>query len=204
MAIKRDQIVEAIHTGTKQACRTYTRWSDGWTLKDSGVEGLLVVEIAKKLDAKLSKAESLLLEVPFKKIIEWSGTPTVGRQLTALKGRTRADIVLFNGGGRPVCVIEVKRHAVERAQIEGDLDRLRGVVHKCANQKGGTLKRAFLAIYRHGRTKGPCKWVDGFFDANRDITCRSCKVERFKGGSSIHVEITDGPPTAPAQGCCWR
>ena len=190
MAIRRHEIVEAIHAGTKTANGNYKRWSRGWTLKDSGVEGLLAVEIARKLHKNLSKSESLLFEVPFKTIIEWSGAPTVGRKLTTLKGTKRPDIVLFNRDGRPTCVIEVKRQVVTRGQIERDLDRLRDIVSKCAKQKGGTLKRGYLAIFRQGPSKTLRRWIDEYFELNEKIRCHSMSVRNLGSDSaSVHVEV---------------
>lgn len=187
--IRRDGIVEAIHAGTKAAYRSYELWSDGWTLKDSGVEGLLAVEIARKLHAKMASTESLLFEVPFTKIIEWSGAPTVGRKLNTLKGRKRPDIVLFNYAGKPTCVIEVKRQVAKKS-LARDLDRLRDVVSKCASQKGGSLKRGYLAIFHQGPTENLRKWIDEYFESNKEVKLRSVEVRDFRpNGASVHVEV---------------
>lgn len=190
--IKRAEIVEAIHAGTKEAYRIYERWSDGWTLKDSGVEGLLAVEIARKLYAKMAGTESLLFEVPFTKIIEWSGAPTVGRKLKTIGGGKRPDIVLFNHAGKPTCVIEVKRQIVKRDQLERDLNRLRDVISKCATQRGGSLKRAYLAIFRQGTTENLRKWIDEYFESNSGVRLRSVSVKDVRSNAaatSVHVEV---------------
>ena len=202
MAIARKQVIAALHAGIRTASRNYKRWSGGLTLKDSGVEGLIAVEIARKIHGNQSKPESLRMEMPFKTVIKWSGARAVGRTPRSLDGG-RPDIVLLNGDLKPVCVIEVKRDVVKETMIVDDLVRLRDVLRRCSKRKGGTLKRAFLAVYHQGQTKGLCSWIDGFFDDNRKkIACRSCKVERFKDGVSIHVEITDGQPHQ-MQACCW-
>lgn len=54
MAIKRDQVVAAIHAGIRSASDTYWKWSLDWTLAQSGVEALMVVEICRKLVRRLA------------------------------------------------------------------------------------------------------------------------------------------------------
>lgn len=165
MAIKRDEVVAAIHAGIRSASDTYRGWSLGWTLAQSGVEPLIVVEICRRLARKLAKAESLLLEVPYPTLIEWSGVSTVGRKPGTLKGLQRADIVLFNGKGRPTYAIEVKRGLTHAGMVQ-DLGRLRDAVAKCSNQKGGTLKRGFFAAYHEGRVANVERWVEDFNQAD--------------------------------------
>ncbi len=106
----RKTIREAIFAGTRSANVKYEELSNGWWLTDSGVESLLVSAIAESLGSKQSDGDSLVMELPFRNIVVWSGiSRRRGRPRATLKGINRADIVLFNGNGRPVCVIEVKR-----------------------------------------------------------------------------------------------
>ena len=142
----RKTIREAIFAGTRSANVKYEELSNGWWLTDSGVESLLVSAIAESLGSKQSDGESLVMELPFRNIVVWSGiSRRRGRPRATLKGINRADIVLFNGNGRPVCVIEVKR-LWDRARCFGDLARIRDLVLQCNRQHDGSLRRGFLAL----------------------------------------------------------
>lgn len=102
----RDAILEGVQTANGE----YEKWSNGWWVTDSGVEGLLVAGIAKKLRAKLRHEESLLMEMPLSEIQEWSEARRPrGRPRETLRGAKRADIVLLDENERPVCMVEVKR-----------------------------------------------------------------------------------------------
>ena len=110
MPITRKKIIESIHAGARAANKKYAKWSDGWWLDDSGVEYLLVCEIAGQIHKNQSKRESLLLELPFEKIQQWSGARRPpGRPATVLRGANRMDITLFNSEEKTKFIIEVKR-----------------------------------------------------------------------------------------------
>ncbi len=142
----RKAIAVAIHRGTRDANRKYETWSSGWWLTDSGVEGLVVAGIAEQLNDKMTPRESLLMEVPFREIIDWSGAQrSPGRPRTKLRGTNRADIVLFNSGEKPVCVIEAKR-SWNQDRCFHDLERIRDLVRQCNIQRNGSLRRGFLAL----------------------------------------------------------
>ena len=142
----RKTIREAIFAGTKSANVKYEELSNGWWLTDSGVESLLVSAIAESLGSKQSDGESLVMELPFRNIVDWSGTSRRrGRPRATLRGINRADIVLFNRDRKPVCVIEVKR-LWDRARCFGDLARIRDLVLQCNRQHDGSLRRGFLAL----------------------------------------------------------
>ena len=51
-------IRDAILAGIQSANVEYEKWSNGWWATDSGVEGLLVAGIAKKLHADLSRGRA--------------------------------------------------------------------------------------------------------------------------------------------------
>ena len=142
----RKTIREAIFTGTKSANVKYEKWSNGWWLTDSGVEGLLVSAIAESLGSEQSEGESLVMELPFRYILDWSGTSRRrGRPPTTLRGMNKADIVLLNRDEKPVCVIEVKR-MWDRARCFADLARIRDLVLQCNRQHDGSLRRGFLTL----------------------------------------------------------
>lgn len=199
MAIQREQIKKAIHAGIGLARRNYVKWSLGWTLEESGVEGVLVSEIARKLHADLAKAEFLLLEVPIAKVQEWSGAERpMGRKRETLRGTKRTDIVLFNGYGSPTCVIEVKRCVYGKRSIHGDLVRIRDVLLTCAKEKRGTLKRGFLAIsYNSGQAGNVKKWIDEFFARNTEVRLHDLSDRAPSNGGraacSMVIEVTVTP-----------
>ena len=66
-------------------------------------------------------------------------------QQVELQGRKRADIVLFNGEGKVVCVIEVKRAWV-RGRCLADMSRIQKLVIQSTSKKNGSLGRGFLAV----------------------------------------------------------
>ena len=108
--LTREKIIEAMHDGSLTASEKYEKWSRGWTVFDSGVEGILVAGIAEALHDSQRNSGSLLLEVHFKDIQEWSGASRPpGRPRSTLRGANRMDIVLFNDQECPICAIEVKR-----------------------------------------------------------------------------------------------
>ena len=142
----RKVIRNAILEGLRAANVEYEQWSNGWWVTDSGVEGLLVAGIAKKLRAALWHEESLLMEMPFSDIQAWSeARPPRGRPRETLRGAKRADIVLLDENERPVCMVEVKRFW-ERKGCFKDLARIRDLLRLCENQRAGSLKRGFLAV----------------------------------------------------------
>ena len=194
-AIKIGDVCDAIHTGIRKSSKTYSDWSLGWTLTDSGVEGLVVAEIAAAIHRRQSKVESLLLEVPYDFCLRWSGArPPRGRRVDTFKGRKRADIVLFNGKGRTKYVIEVKRRLYRKSLLLADLTKLRDVIDKCALQKGGTLKRGFLAVFHQGKTDSVKQWTKDFFDNDRISASVTENTWRKSGRnySSICIEVYAG------------
>ena len=139
-------IREAIFAGIEAANVKYENLSDGWWLTDSGVESLLVSAIGESLGSKQSDGESLVMELPFRTIVDWSGTSRRrGRPRATLKGINRADIVLFNSDRKPVCVVEVKR-LWDQARCFADMARIRDLVLQCNRQHDGSLRRGFLAL----------------------------------------------------------
>ena len=146
MAIIRGAIIEAIHEGTTTANRKYEKWTNGSWVTDSGVEGLMVSCIAEAVSRRQGQYESLAMEVPFGDIREMSEARVKrGPRPATLKGRNRADMVLFNRVDRPICVVEVKR-TWNAGRCWKDLERIRDLVLACAHGKGGSLRRGFLAM----------------------------------------------------------
>ena len=191
MSLKIADAHHAIHAGVRKSSKKYSDWSPGWTLTDSGVEGLLVAEIAAAVHGLQSPVESLLLEVPYDKCQQWSGARPRGRKLDTFKGK-RADIALFNGSGQTKYIIEVKRRLYKAKTLHTDLTKLCDVMAKCASQQGGKLKRGFLAIFHQGKDYAKVeRWTERFFDSGKanaalaDFDVRSWNARFF----SICIEV---------------
>ena len=147
------KVRDAIHAGVKEASIKYLQWSRGWTLQDSGVEGLLVSGIASKLNERLGRDDSILLELPYTLVQRWSGASPKGRRVETFRGRKRADLAVFNAKGRTKYVIEVKRKWVQK-QVAQDIERLCSATNKCAQSEGGKLMRGFLAVFHQRVIRG--------------------------------------------------
>ena len=192
MAITIKELREAIHSGIRASSRKYSKWSRGWTLADSGVEGLIVAEIAAAVHKEQSKDEILLLEVPYDTCLQWSGATPKGRKLGTFKGK-RADIALFNTNGQTKYIIEVKR-TLSKRELHKDLKKLCDAIAKCAKPEDGNLRRAFLAACATSEAKVESaeRWTREFFDSNDSAhTPRTVCVwgESYGEGYSICIEI---------------
>ena len=142
----KEAIKEAILDGIGAANVRYEVWSRGWWVTDSGVEGHVVSTIAEKLYRQIAGQGSLVMELPFGLIRQWSGAARPpGRPRKTLNSRNRADIVLLDTNGGPFCVIEVKRFWHEEKCFK-DLKRIRDLILRCNRNEGGTLSRGFLAF----------------------------------------------------------
>ena len=164
MPLTKDEVHRAIHEGIRDASNDYSSWSGGWTLADSGVEGLVTAGIATAIHIRQSNRESLLLELPYDLCQQWSGASRPRRRPPkALERKVRADIALFNSNNLTKYVIEVKRMpTMER--VHADLERLCAIVHKCA---GGMLRRGFMAIFHKGRDDDNIQdWISFFNTGN--------------------------------------
>ena len=161
MTISKGAVVDAALRGIALANARYEKLSNGSWVSDSGVEGFIVAHIAAELGRAQDEQESLLLEVPFEVIQEWSGAARPrGRPRQVLQGRRRADVALFDRRGRTVHVIEVKR-GWESTSCFRDIERLLALLNACSKRKDGSLKHGFLALpiiewaqtWREARTK---------------------------------------------------
>ena len=146
MAIKKAQIIEAIHAGTETANRNYEDWSNGAWVTDSGVEGLLAASIAQAVHECQTEDESLLMELSFGDIEALSGANAMrGPRPVNFSVANRADIVLLNRVRKPICIIEVKR-SWNRKHCLNDLDRVYNFVRRLSHSKSGSIQRGFLAF----------------------------------------------------------
>ena len=135
--MNREQIINGIHKGIASAHSKYEKWSEGYWLSDSGVEGFLVSEIAANLQSGRKDGGSLLMEARFSEIVDDDGL-----------NRNRADIVLFDRLGRSTCVIEVKRGWSSGAWgVRKDLTRLHNLLAVANEQNNSAVRRGFLAMY---------------------------------------------------------
>lgn len=146
MAINMPTVIDAVLRGAASANKNYEDWTSGTWLTDAGDEGLLVARIAEAVAKKQDSRESLVLQAPFEEIRHWSGAARPrGRPRMVLQGRRRADIALFDGRGRSIHVIEVKRFW-QRGRCFRDIRRLRALLAACARHRDGSLKHGYLGF----------------------------------------------------------
>lgn len=142
----RNAISDSILTGMSLANVTYEKWSNGRWLTESGAEGLMVSSIAGRLSTRRNAGESVVVDLPFRSILEWSGAdrPCGGR--AGIDGRRKlADIVLLDRRKKPACVVEVNR-AWNRRSCFADLAGIRDLVIRCNDRDDGSLKRGYVAL----------------------------------------------------------
>ena len=134
------------------------------------------------------------MELPFSYIYESSEAQRPpGRPPTTLRGKKRADLVLFNGKDYPVCVIEVKRFWTQK-KCFGDLRRIRELILGYGSQHDGSLNRGFLALMLAkkptvnmcaqarvvSQAKGIKKAIREEFDSKGlTVRCRLGRVRRY-------------------------
>lgn len=197
MAITKEEIIEALHSGVRNAIDNCHEWSDGVTNLAKSPEYLIVVEIARSIYPELGGSECLRLETPYREVLEGSGiVKGPGAPLKAIKGGKKADLALLKNRDKPTCVIEVKKNPTV-ADLMRDLERLRDVVYACRNKKG-VLKHGFLSIYEsRDYTDRDVDTIDQFFRANRHRArakrpCTKTWQDEHTSGehTSIVVEIT--------------
>ena len=132
-------IVESVLEGIQAANKLYEKWSMGWWTTDSGVEGHVVSEVARNLYRQRDNGQSLLMEVPFSDIRQWSeARRRRGPRRETLRGRRRADIVVFDREDSPAVVIEIKRRWTVGPCVE-DLERIRDLIITCGPGQKGSL-----------------------------------------------------------------
>ena len=141
-----ESIENAILSGIQSANERYETCSNGWWLTDSAAKGPIVSSIAEQLCAIRGEGESVVLELPYRYVLEWSGNgPAPGRPPQALTGRGRADIVLLGGDGKPACVIDVER-VWDRVRWFSNMTRLRDIVIQSHDGENGSLRWGFLTV----------------------------------------------------------
>ena len=146
MTISQRDVVAGILSGIATANTNFEKWSKGAWIPDYGVEGFMVAHIATALRKRQHERESLLIEVPFEEIRDFSGASrSPGRRRKVLEGKRRADIALFDRQDRSVFVVEAKR-TWDRKTCFKDVERLLALLHECAKHKDGTLKAGFLCL----------------------------------------------------------
>lgn len=179
MPVARADVVEGILGGIALANRRFENWSKGAWIPDYGIEGFMVAQIAESLRKKQSESESLLIEVPFSEIEEFSNASRrPGRRQNVLQGRRRADIALFDRQYRSVYVIEAKRMWTRRTCFR-DIERILALLNTCARQRNGTLRAGFLCL-------PIAEWGHGKKEVKEKI---SKKIRRIEDDVRSHFEI---------------
>ena len=146
MPTKKKEVIGAVLKGIARGNKKYENMTAGYWLTDSGAEGFMVANVAECLHAELGENESLLLETQYVWIREWSGASRPrGLRPRVLKGKPRADILVFNAQQRSAYVIELKRFW-DRKRCFSDIRRLRATLRECARQANGSLKHGILGF----------------------------------------------------------
>ncbi|MYK33307.1 MAG: hypothetical protein F4051_16870 [Boseongicola sp. SB0670_bin_30] len=144
-------IRRAILEGVQAANVEYEKWSCGWWVTDSGIEGHVVSTVARKLYSRVAGDGCVVMELAFEFIQEWSGAGRPrGRPLPNLKEGKRADIVILDKKERPIYVIEVKR-LWDKKPCLVDLNRMRDLILKFGQEREGSLRRGLLTFLAVGR-----------------------------------------------------
>ena len=139
-------VVESVLEGIQAANKLYEKWSMGWWTTDSGVEGHVVSEVARRLYRQRDNGQSLLMEVPFSDIEEWSEARRQrGPRRRTLRGNRRADIVIFDPDDYPAAVVEIKR-GWSAGPCFGDLKRIRDLIIAYGPGREGSLGMGCLAF----------------------------------------------------------
>ena len=139
-------VVESVLEGIQAANKLYEKWSVGWWTTDSGVEGHVVSEVARRLYRQRANGQSLLMEVPFSYIEEWSEARRQrGPRRRTLRGNRRADIVIFDPEDYPAAVVEIKRRW-STGPCFRDLKRIRDLIIAYGPDREGSLGMGCLAF----------------------------------------------------------
>lgn len=89
--MKRKELISIILRGALRSNRLYSEWSGGAWIRDSGVEGFMVSQIARSIQ-KLRPGGLLTMEEPFSEMIENCGKKPRGRRSCTLSDGNRVDI----------------------------------------------------------------------------------------------------------------
>ena len=145
MAIKKEEVVNAIFNGVFKAHKNYLNWSGDW-IGDAGVESLLVVEIAGALHALQGEKECLKMEFSIESMIKKMSDVKRRSKSKALNPGNRVDIAMLNSKGKPINVVEVKRKWGKQDCVQ-DLKDIQKLVEGYDHKKGGSMKSGFLVVY---------------------------------------------------------
>ena len=158
--IKKNDLIKAMHEGIKDAHEDFERLSGGRWINDTGLpkmEGFLVSKIFLAISKRMNDDETLVVELPFGYIEEWTGAEKRERPTEDMSKSRRVDIALFNKMGKPVHVIEVKQKWVsgnDQGRGGADIEKLGKLLHKAGPTGGGSLKSVYFCAH-YQRTNQP-------------------------------------------------
>jgi hypothetical protein len=167
--VTRQEVIDAVHAGMRQASRTFETWSGGLPIITFGVENMISTYISMSLFNSFGKRGYMVTpETPFGVIEEWANAEArTGRPRSILSNQHRADVVLWNDKSKPVGVIEVKRHWTSDRCLN-DIDRLDALLDRYGSLSGGAVQYGLLAVMLgcdpEGRPRDPdeqCELIVG-------------------------------------------
>lgn len=155
--MKRADIIAAMHTGIENAAREYAIWSGGLRLNESGVENLVTTSIARHIWNLIETERAnhrLSLEAKFAEIRDESGSvnkqgrPSRSVASVNKKGSGRVDVTIWNGAGKPVGLVEVKRSSNAKSAA-ADVKRLVQLVEASGPSHSGSVQYGLFGLYVH-------------------------------------------------------
>lgn len=150
-SIRKTEIENAILDGVVFANRDYERWSGGWWLTDSGVEGILQVRIANVLADRIEGnggGAYVWLEDNLRKLFHNANQTLkkTRRSDLAIGGGTRPDISVIGKQDEVLATIEIKRNWNEKLALK-DIARCRDLVTVFGASGSGELRSAHFGAF---------------------------------------------------------
>ncbi len=153
--IKKDDLIGAIHEGTKDAHKDFEWLSGGRWISDTiarRAEGFLVSKILLAIRERMGEGETLVVELPFEYIKQWTGSKVRGRPLKGWSPTNRVDIALFNKSKKPIHVIEVKLKW-DDVLCKKDIEKIATLLRIASHKRRGSLQRGYLSVHYQGTNR---------------------------------------------------
>ncbi|MDR2869406.1 MAG: hypothetical protein LBV04_03050 [Deferribacteraceae bacterium] len=173
--MKNGDLIKRIHRALCKANKKYYKWTNGWSLADSGVEGFMVSEIANSIMRKpeLDSNLVLTLETPLGYIHENQGKSKNSRQKKSTRKQKRVDIALHKENTKVenvTHVIEVKRKWRKKECLQ-DIDELRSLLQDYSKKsgKGSIIACIFVLWCKQNTIKKHKDKMEEFLNKKRPI-----------------------------------
>ncbi len=166
-----------------------------------GVESLLTVECARAIIQHMDEIEQskpITLEQTFAGIVEFSGKLVrrgpVRKAERKIRGKQagRVDLVLWNAGGTPRVMVEIKRKS-GRQGLEADAVRIIDFLESFGKIGGGSLRYGLVATLFHRRGNRTKAQVETMVKTRGDALTKLVKTKgaAVSWGSAEWIAIPD-------------